>query len=281
LVTDASDVAESAVLNQRINGDLAPISFQSKLLSPTERRYITYEKECLVVFFGCEKCREYLEHKEFELQCDNLALCWFLNKVKDVGRLGKWILRLAPYKFRVVHTKGVDNVVADALSRMFGNATSGESKAGFVSLLQDLPLVYTSLEDHHKQDPFCMDLRERVIKDPSAETNLELHRGLLCYRSSGTAKRHYWVPSTLRAMLLKYFHDSPTMSGHLGAFKTLNRISSNFYWPAKRREIFQYVPRCDLYQRAKPAQNTRVELHSQRLLLDHCKNFSSILWDRW
>jgi hypothetical protein len=32
LVTDASDVAVSAVLNQRINGDLAPISFQSRLL---------------------------------------------------------------------------------------------------------------------------------------------------------------------------------------------------------------------------------------------------------
>jgi hypothetical protein len=38
LVTDASDVAVSAVLNQRINGDLAPISFQSRLLSPVERR---------------------------------------------------------------------------------------------------------------------------------------------------------------------------------------------------------------------------------------------------
>jgi hypothetical protein len=40
LVIDASDVAVSAVLNQRINGDLAPISFQSRLLSPAERRYI-------------------------------------------------------------------------------------------------------------------------------------------------------------------------------------------------------------------------------------------------
>jgi hypothetical protein len=102
------------------------------------------------VLFGCEKCREYLKHKEFELQCDNLDLCWLLNKVKDVGRLGRWILRLAPYKFRVVHTKTVDSVVADALSRMFGNAASGESEAGFVALLKALPLVYTSLEDHQK-----------------------------------------------------------------------------------------------------------------------------------
>jgi hypothetical protein len=141
LVTDASDVAVSAVLNQRVNGVLAPISFHSKLLSPCERRYSTYEKECLAVLFGCEKCGEYFEHKEFELQCDNLALCWLLRNVKDVGRLGRWILRLAHYKFRVVHTKGADNLVADALSRMFDNTAGGESEAGYVALLQDLPLV--------------------------------------------------------------------------------------------------------------------------------------------
>jgi hypothetical protein len=155
----------------------------------------------------------------------------------------------------------VNNVVADALSRIFDNTAGGESEAGYVALLQDLPLVYSSLEDHQKQDPFCMDLRERLSKDPAAESKLELHRGLLCYRHTRVAKRRYCVPSTLKAMLLKYFHDSP-LSGHLGAFKTLNRISSNFYWPNMRQEIFKYVRRCDLCQRAKPAQTIRVGLHS-------------------
>jgi len=75
LVTDASDIAVSAVLNQRANGQLAPVAFYSKLLGPTERRYSTYEKECLAIVFGCERARSYLEHKEFELYCDNLALC--------------------------------------------------------------------------------------------------------------------------------------------------------------------------------------------------------------
>ena len=60
-----------------------------------------------------------MEHQEFEFHCDNLALCWLLRKVKDVGRLGRWVLRLCPFKFKVQHTRGVDNVVADSLSRMF------------------------------------------------------------------------------------------------------------------------------------------------------------------
>jgi hypothetical protein len=61
LVTDASDVAVSAILHQRVNGSLAPISYYSRLLMAPERKYSTYEKECLAVLFGCDKCRSYLE----------------------------------------------------------------------------------------------------------------------------------------------------------------------------------------------------------------------------
>jgi hypothetical protein len=118
LTTDASEVAVSAVL-QRIDGALAPITYHSRILTDAEIKYSTYEKERLAVLFGCEKFCTYLEHKEFVLYCDNLALCWLLKRVKDVGRLGRWIMRLSPFKFKVRHTRGVDNVVADALSRTF------------------------------------------------------------------------------------------------------------------------------------------------------------------
>jgi hypothetical protein len=107
------------VLHQRVDGGNGPISYYSRLMTGAEKKYSTYEKECLAVIFCCEKCRVYLEHSEFELHCDNLALCWLLKRVKDVGRLGRWILHLAPFKFKVKHTRGVQNVVADALSRMF------------------------------------------------------------------------------------------------------------------------------------------------------------------
>ena len=74
LVTDSSDLGISAVLNQRVGDHLAPIAYYSSLLSPAQRNYSTYEKECLAVLSGCEKFRPYLEHREFKLHCDNLAL---------------------------------------------------------------------------------------------------------------------------------------------------------------------------------------------------------------
>jgi len=62
-------------------------------------------------------------------------------------------------------------------------------------------------------------------------------------------------------MLLHYFHDA-VLSGHLGAHMTLSSIARNFWWPRMRAEIFQYVRSCELCQRAKPAQDARVGLHS-------------------
>jgi len=69
------------------------------------------------------------------------------------------------------------------------------------------------------------------------------------------------VPTSIRPMLLSYFHDS-VLAGHLGARKTFQKIAANFWWPRMRPEIFDYVRRCDLCQRAKPAQNARVGLHA-------------------
>jgi hypothetical protein len=103
-----------------------------------------------------------LKHKEFELHCDNLALCWLLKRIKDVGHLGRWILHLAPFKFRVKHTHGIDNVAADALSRIFEGESCETPEMKCVALLQSLPLVYSSLEEHHKQDPFCVGLHDKI-----------------------------------------------------------------------------------------------------------------------
>ena len=94
------------------------------------------------------KYAEFTWNVEFELNCDNLALCWLLKRVKEIGRLGRWVLCLAPFTFRVKHTCECDNVVADALSCIL--------RVKFVkaNLLESLPSVYSSIESHQADDPF-------------------------------------------------------------------------------------------------------------------------------
>ena len=103
LATDASVVAVSTFLHQDVNGALDPIAYHGCVLTPAERKYSTYDKESLAVLIECETCRSYLLRKEFLLHCDILALCWLLEKVKVVERLGKWTWNLAQFKFKFQH----------------------------------------------------------------------------------------------------------------------------------------------------------------------------------
>jgi len=178
-----------------------------------------------------------------------------------VDCLGCWILHLAPFKFRVRHTRAVDNVVADALSRMF-DGDRGETLEGrCASLIQSMPLVYSFLEEHQKADPWCREILDRTLANLSHGGSFQVHRNLLCCCPKG-AKRHRWVfQASLRPMLLHYFH-ATALSGHLGARKTLGKIMANFWCPQMRAEIFNYVRCCELCQRAKPAQDTCVGFHS-------------------
>jgi hypothetical protein len=80
--TESSVVAVSAILQQKIDGALTPISY-NRILADAERKIHTYEKECLAVLFCCEKCRAYLEHR-IQLYCDNLALSWLLKRSKTL-----------------------------------------------------------------------------------------------------------------------------------------------------------------------------------------------------
>ena len=80
------------------------------------------------------------------------------------------------------------------------------------------------------------------------------------------------------------FHDSP-MSGHLDSFETWKKVGHQFYWPRRqfywpklRDDVLPYVRQCDLCQRAMPAQDTKVGLHTATPA-SYSLEFLLISWD--
>ena len=116
---DASTVGLGAILTQKIEGVDHVIAYASRTLTDPERNYYTTELECLAVIWSMEKFRQYVEGQEVTVITDHAALTWLNNLKNPTGRLARWALRLLAHNIKIVHRKGSEHNVPDALSRMY------------------------------------------------------------------------------------------------------------------------------------------------------------------
>ncbi len=120
LMTDASDTAVGAVLQQNINGKWNPISFFSRKITPAETRYSTFDRELLGVYFSIKKFRHFLEGRLFHVLTDHKPLTYALNvrSNRHSPRQARHLDFIVQFTSTIRHVSGTDNVVADALSRI-------------------------------------------------------------------------------------------------------------------------------------------------------------------
>jgi hypothetical protein len=100
-----------------------------------------YEFVCLAVLLGTEKFSRYIEHQEFILETDKLALSWLLSYPRQLGKIGRWGVKISALKFEVRHIRGTQNIVADTLSRMLRLLRSRKPRYHVVSSSQSFACV--------------------------------------------------------------------------------------------------------------------------------------------
>nr|CAN81251.1 hypothetical protein VITISV_031915 [Vitis vinifera] len=118
VMCDASDLTMGAVLGQREDGKPYVIYYASKTLNEAQRNYTTTEKELLAVVFALDKFRAYLVGSSVVVFTDHSTLKYLLTKQDAKARLIRWILLLQEFNLQIRHKNGVENVVADHLSRL-------------------------------------------------------------------------------------------------------------------------------------------------------------------
>ena len=123
LSCDASNMGIGTCLSQNVDGKNRPIAFAGRAFNKAEKNYSTTEQELLAVVWSIKHFRVYLEGRKFTLQTDHSALRWILSLKDPSNRLARWVACIQQYDFEVVHVKGKDNVVPDALSRRHYNTT--------------------------------------------------------------------------------------------------------------------------------------------------------------
>ena len=72
---DASSYGLGAVLLQKQqSGELKPVAYISRSMTPTEQRYAQIEKEALAFTWACERLADYLIGLQFHIQTDHKPL---------------------------------------------------------------------------------------------------------------------------------------------------------------------------------------------------------------
>lgn len=250
VVADASPVGLGAVLLQFFEGSPRVVSYASKSLTETERRYAQTEKEALALVWAVERFQIYLVGIRFELETDHKPLeAIFSPNSSPCLRVERWVLRLQAFSYDVVYRKGKSNI-ADPLSRLAKTPVEEPFDPDcdvYVRNVLELEAVdIGELEKASCEDSELQELREY------------LDRGVWNYTSSTIKPYHAFrnefgkvgdlivrgsrliVPASMRQRMLQLAHE-----GHPGRTKMQQRLRLSYWWPGMDESIGRVVDSCE------------------------------------
>ena len=94
-----------------------PNPFESIMLNKRECLQSTYNKEMLAIMHVLTKWRQYLLGSKFLIRTDHNSLQHLLQQNMLMTEQQKWIENISTVNMDILHKRGKNNVVVDALSR--------------------------------------------------------------------------------------------------------------------------------------------------------------------
>ena len=118
-MTDASDYGIGGYLYQVIDNKKQLVALVSKSLAQTQLNWSTIQKEAYAIFFCCTHLDHLLRDRKFTILSDHKNLT-FIKQAANPMTV-RWHLALQELDFNIEFVPGVDNVIADAMSRLCTN----------------------------------------------------------------------------------------------------------------------------------------------------------------
>ena len=250
VAVDASNSAVGAVLQQFVNGEWRPLAFFSKKLSPTQQNYSAFDRELLAAYLTIRHFRYFVEGRPFTLYTDHKPLTFALKSRPDrhTPRQTRHLSYIAEFTTDIQHIKGVDNVVADILSRStLSTVTSSQSTINFSELAR------AQENDNELQQLRNSGTTSLVLTDQPLPTGPGT---IVCDTSTGVS-RPYVSPVFRRAV----FEILQCLS-HPGIRASQRLVSQRYVWPNMHSDIRQWTRACTRCQTCKVQRHTRAPLGS-------------------
>lgn len=242
VITDASETAIGAVLQQYSGGDWRPLAFYSKKLSATERKYPAFDRELLAVFLAIKQFRYHVEGRTFHILTDHKPLTTALSVKRDRNpRQENQLSFISEFTSDIRYVRGVDNVVADALSRI---SSIDFDCLDFAKLFKEQAADKT-ISDYISGLRHDSKIKIEKIQIPGTDFQI------LCETSAGINRPV--IPTNLRHHLFEKFHGL----SHPSAKATSKNIAKKYFWPTLNSDIGAWARVCEECQRNKVSRHTK------------------------
>ena len=249
VIADASPVGLGAVLVREQHGEQVAVCYASRSLTGCERRYSQTEQEALGLVWACERFHAYIYGMQFDLLTDHKALETIYGpRSKPCARIERWVLRMQPYDFHVVHVPGTQDI-ADPLSRLLdGNNREKEHKHEAEQYVRFVAIHATpgAMNTHEVEQESAIDdeleqvrsaLKTGCFDDCKAYAPIA---GELCVIGKLVLRgTRILLPTKLRAQALGLAHE-----GHLGIVGTKQKLRTKVWWPGMDKAAERYCRTC-------------------------------------
>jgi len=258
LATDGSDFAIGGILYQLSDKkEVRPLGFYSKSLNEAQQAYGAIDKELLALEGSVKHFHYLLEGNHCTVYVDHKPLVNILGSKNCKLRFRKLrLLYLSEFDLDIQHIDGVDNEIADYLSRIklrpieqitanvaeLGKDAEEAREKGFLQPITKFTKYMTKdwLENiRNSQKQLIKNKPDEAYWDPRSEVWLIKHE---------FNRPRLWIPDeNVVNTLIKIDHDW----GHFSWKQTYQRLKRLIVWPRLRQKVKKMLDNCDVCQRVK------------------------------
>ena len=222
-----------------------PIAYFSKGLTDREQLKPVYERELMAIVMAVQKWKHYLMGRRFTIFTDQKSLKFLLDQ-RDVSMdYQKWLTKLLGYDFEIIYKAGVDNKVADGLSRIHLGPSFTWMEL-FMALTKTSNLDIQDVLDEIDVDEHIQKLLKEVVLEKFTKPGYTVKRGRLFYKDRLVLpKGSKYIP-----VILEEYH-SGISGGHSGVLKTVKRVQRLFHWTNLKQDVQTFVAECRVCQTHK------------------------------
>ena len=236
ITVDASDTAMGGQLEQKIAGKFRPIAFFSKKLSAAERKYSAFDCELLGIYSAIRHFRNFVEGRCFTVFTDHKPLTTALaSQTERSPRQTRHLSFIAEFTSDIRHVRGVENEVADALSRVD-------------AISQQIDVAELAAEQA-KSSEVASYVGDTTSGLEVTKVTCGQHE-LICDVSTGRTRPV--VPLSMRRSVFDAYHGL----SHTGPRPTQKAILRKFVWKNLKKDVIEWCRACDPCQTSKVARHT-------------------------